>query len=55
MNTWRVITSVEEAIALCEAGLLWWMKTEPAWSGWPRESDFSVYVGHGHFSILLED
>lgn len=61
MNTWKVITSVEEAIALCEAGLLW-LRVDgyahpaiPQWAEWWRNGDQRQHLGEGAFYILLEE
>lgn len=60
MSTFKTITSVEEARALCEARLLWWDGHELAGLGWSAGDSHSVrmleeYVAAGWFSILLED
>lgn len=53
----KVITDVEEAAALCRAGLAWWRQVEPAHKDWPdyRSEGFAALVEDGIFSILLED
>lgn len=60
MSTFKTITSVEEARALCKARLLWWDKKEPADLWWSAEDRSTVrvleeYVAEGSFSVLLED
>ena len=60
MSTFKTITSVEEARALCKARLLWWDKKKPASLWWSDGDTHSVqmlegYVANGWFSILLEE
>jgi len=60
MSTFKTITSVEEARALCKARLLWWNEVEPADLWWSTGDIYTVkvleeYVAEGCFSILLED
>lgn len=63
MSTFKVIDSVEEAIKLCDARLLWIVHSgsdyaEPAapdWSRWWASGQQLQHVHDGLFAVLLEE
>lgn len=61
MSTFKVIDSVEEAIKLCDARLLWVATSDyaepavPEWSKWWASGQHLQHVHAGLFSVLLEE